>query len=74
MWKDVFGREGTLTKRQLGWILIAAGAVLLIGTFAADQLRDTTGTFGTTQQLLTVAGALSLLVGLTLLPLGDGPA
>jgi len=74
MWKDLFRPEGTLSKRQLGWLLIAAGALLLIGTLAADQLRDATGTFGTTQQLATAAGALSLIVGLTLLPLGDRPA
>ncbi|MGQ9848592.1 MAG: hypothetical protein ACUVSU_00930 [Aggregatilineaceae bacterium] len=60
----------TVTKRQLGILLVGVGAVLiLVGLVSLS---------GEGSRLLQVAGLLgglaSALIGLTLLPLGDVPA
>lgn len=60
----------TVTKRQLGILLIGIGAVLiLVGVVSLS---------GEGSRLLQVAGLLgglaSAFIGLTLLPLGDVPA
>ena len=64
----------TLTKRQLGLLMIAGGVALFVVTFAADLVRDQTGGFGTLQILGMLFGTASVLIGVTLLPLGDHPA
>lgn len=63
-----------ITKRMLGALLIALGALAFAGILLLDALRGTFGDFGTAQ-LLGLAGSLGVcLVGLSLLPLGDRPA
>jgi hypothetical protein len=63
-----------ITKRMLGALLIACGALAFIGISLLDALRGTLGDFGSAQ-LLALAGSLGMcLVGLSLLPLGDRPA
>ena len=64
----------TLTKRQLGLLMIAGGVALFVVTFAADLVRDQTGGFDTLQILGMLFGTASVLIGVTLLPLGDRPA
>lgn len=64
-----------ITKRQLGigFILIGMGAIL--ASFAFDFLGG--GQFqgvGPSQRLAIIGASLLVLVGLTLLPLGDRPA
>ncbi|MCA9960331.1 MAG: hypothetical protein R3E31_25225 [Chloroflexota bacterium] len=64
-----------MTKRQLGMLLIALGLMGAIGTFVVDWLGA--GQFqgvGPAQRLALLAAGLIVLVGLTLLPLGDKPA
>ncbi len=63
-----------ITKRMLGALLIALGALAFIGIILLDALRGTLGDFGPAQ-LLALVGSLGVcLVGLSLLPLGDRPA
>jgi hypothetical protein len=64
-----------ITKRQLGigFILISLAAV--VGSFAFDLLGG--GQFqgiGPAQRIALIAASIVLLVGLSLLPLGDRPA
>ena len=64
-----------LTKRQLGWLILAAGSALSAITLAADLAGA--GQFnglGPAQQQALGLGLLLLLFGVTLLPLGDRPA
>ena len=64
-----------MTKRQLGYLFIAIGAAGIIGLFGIDLVGA--GQFngiGPTQRLGLLAAGAIILVGLTLLPLGDKPA
>jgi SpoU rRNA methylase family enzyme len=64
-----------ITKRMLGIGFIVLG---LLG-IAAMFIRDLTGTaefegIGPVQQLALLVGGVVILIGLSLLPLGDRPA
>ncbi|HEY1408183.1 MAG TPA: hypothetical protein VF434_04530 [Promineifilum sp.] len=64
-----------VTKRQLGliFILLGLGAIATLTVFdfvGAGQFRG----FGPAQQRALVAAMLVVLVGLSLLPLGNRPA
>jgi hypothetical protein len=64
-----------VTKRQLGIIFIllglgAAGAMFIMDLLGAGQFQG----IGPAQQRALLAAGLVVLVGLTLLPLGDRPA
>jgi hypothetical protein len=64
-----------ITKRQLGIGFILLGVVAIIATFAVDWLGA--GNFqgiGPAQRLALMGAGLVIVVGLTLLPLGDRPA
>jgi hypothetical protein len=64
-----------VTKRQLGWLLILLGLLAIIATLSVDWLgAGKWGGIGPKQALALAASGLILLVGLTLLPLGDRPA
>lgn len=73
MWRWLDG-DFTLTKRQLGGLLIAVGALAIVAMLAAEALDADSGGFGLVQRAGTALGALAALLGLTLLPLGDRPA
>lgn len=64
-----------LTKRQLGLLIILAGAGIAAVTLAANLfgLGHFNG-FGPAKQLTLVGAGAILLLGLSLLPLGDRPA
>ena len=64
-----------LTKRQLGWLILSLGAMLVLVSLGVDLVGA--GQFnglGPAQRQLIGLGALIALFGLTLLPLGDRPA
>jgi len=64
-----------MTKRQLGYAFIALGLLAAIGSFVNDMLGA--GEFqgvGPTQRLALLAAGAIILVGVSLLPLGDRPA
>lgn len=64
----------TLSKRYLGILLVVDGLAMIVLMVAAEWLDPDSGGFGTIQKLGVGIGALSVVVGLTLLPLGDQPA
>lgn len=64
-----------MTKRQLGILFIALGSLGIVGLLGIDLLGA--GQFngiGPTQRLGLLAAGAVILVGVTLLPLGDKPA
>ena len=64
-----------ITKRQLGIGFILLGLVAIIATFAVDWLGA--GNFqgvGPAQRVALIGAGLVIVVGITLLPLGDRPA
>jgi hypothetical protein len=64
-----------LTKRQLGLLMIVVGAAGAVGLLAVDLLGA--GQFqgiGPAQRLALGGAGLLVLLGLTLLPLGNRPA
>ena len=64
-----------MTKRQLGYVIIALGIFAIIGSFVNDLFGG--GDFqgiGPTQRLALMGAGLVILVGISLLPFGDNPA
>jgi hypothetical protein len=64
-----------MTKRQLGILFIALGITAVLALFALDFIRA--GQYqgiGPAQKQAMLAAGLAVLVGLTLLPLGNRPA
>lgn len=64
-----------MTKRQLGYVIIALGLLAIIGSFVNDLLGG--GDFqgiGPTQKLALIGAGVVVLIGLSLLPFGDKPA
>ena len=64
-----------MTKKQLGMTFIGLGALGIVGLLGIDLLGA--GQFsgiGPTQRLGLLGAGVVILVGLTLLPLGDKPA
>jgi hypothetical protein len=72
MWHDTF----TLTKRQLGWLLVIFGALALVAVLAVDFLSPNRGDggIGPAQSFALIGAGAAVLAGLTLIPLGDQPA
>lgn len=67
--------DAPLTKRQLGYLMLAAGFLLItasVGTYMLG-LGQFSG-FGPAKQQTFGLGLLLLLFGVTLRPLGDRPA
>ena len=64
-----------ITKRQLGIGFILLGVLAIVGSFAVDWIGA--GNFqgvGPAQRVALIAAGAVIVVGLTLLPLGDRPA
>lgn len=65
----------TVSKRQLGVLLLTIGGVAFVGLLLLDVIGGgREGGIGPTQQIAIALSALMALVGATLLPLGDKPA
>jgi hypothetical protein len=64
-----------ITKRQLGYGFTAVGLALALGPFLLDLVRASAyGGIGPAQQLALQIGLALLLLGLSLIPLGNKPA
>ena len=63
-----------ITKRQLGWMLIATGVLVAIGVFAANLIGAVDASFGPFQRIGLIAATLIVVIALPLLRLGDRPA
>jgi hypothetical protein len=64
-----------MTKRQLGFTLVGLGLTAAIGIIAVDLIGA--GNFqgiGPAQRLALLASGLVVLVGFSLIPLGNRPA
>ncbi len=72
---SMFSREYTVTKRQLGIALALIGAVGMVVILAVDVLQvGRQGGIGPAQAFALFIMLVTLIVGLTLIPLGDAPA
>lgn len=64
-----------MTKRHLGIIFILLGSGVIAVLFVMDLLGASRfDGIGPMQQLAIAAAAVAILVGLSLIPLGDRPA
>jgi hypothetical protein len=71
----MFSNHFTLTKRQLGTLLLAAGILAFVAVLAVDVLDvGREGGIGPAQQVALAVSAFFALVGLSLIPLGSAPA
>lgn len=64
-----------MTKKQVGLVLIGLGISGILGMFAMDFIGA--GQFqgiGPAQRLAMMGAGIIIIIGLTLLPLGDKPA
>jgi hypothetical protein len=65
----------TFTKRQIGFLLLSGGLLAFAGIIGIDVLdAGREGGIGPAQQLALVVSAAAVLLGLSLIPLGDDPA
>jgi hypothetical protein len=71
---NFLGADFTVTKRQLGIVLVVAGIAVVIGTLAVEWINGGPTRFGTVQKMALLLGTLCAATGLTLLPLGSRPA
>lgn len=64
-----------VTKRQLGFVVVALSATGIIGVFTVDILgAGEWGGFGPLQRLAAALGIAGAIVGAVLIGLGDRPA
>lgn len=71
----MFSEDYTITKRQLGILLLIIGILGVIGILAIDLLNaGQQGGIGPAQAFALGIMGVVALVGLTLIPLGDTPA
>lgn len=66
--------EFTVTKRQLGLLMIIAGAALMTLMLFVEVVGTDSSGLGAVQWLGIGGGVAAILVGATLLPCGDQPA
>lgn len=66
--------DAMVTKRQLGLILIAIGALVSVAVLAANLLGAVDAGFGPLQRIGLAAGSAIILIALPLLRMGDRPA
>ena len=71
----MFSRDYTVTKRQLGIALAATGIIGTLGVLAIDVFQvGRQGGIGPAQAFALFIMVVLLIIGLTLIPLGDAPA
>lgn len=71
----MFRNDFTLTKRHVGLLLFACGALGFAAILVMDGLNmGREGGIGPAQRAALLVLALLALLGLTLIPLGDSPA
>ncbi len=71
----MFSNQFTLTKRQLGALLLIGGIVACAAILSIDVFDvGREGGIGPAQQIALGGAALITLIGVTLIPLGNQPA
>ncbi len=74
-WWRIFAADFSLSKRQLGQLLLVGGllsAAVILAIDVIDLGRE--GGIGPAQRAALIICGLVALLGLTLIPLGDDPA
>ena len=71
--KQFFSEDFTLTKRIIGLLMTILGIVGCLGIFVFDAISGG-DQFGPSQKLALLAAVATLIVGLSLIPLGSDPA
>ncbi len=74
MLRHVLREEFTLSKRHLGGLLCGLGAVTVCAALGIELFQSAPHHVGTLQLFALAAGGASVVIGLTLIPLGDRPA
>ena len=71
----IFSNKFTFTKRQIGWLLVIGNIAGTLGLLALNIIRHKpVSDIGPAQQLVFALLAGGLLIGLSLIPLGDAAA
>ena len=71
----IFSNNFTFTKRHIGWLLVIGDVVGALGILALNLIRHKpVSEIGPAQQLVFALFAVGVLIGLSLIPLGDAPA
>lgn len=63
-----------VTKRQLGFIFIAIGVLVITGVFAANLIGARDAGFGPLQKIGVAIGTAIILMAIPLIKLGNRPA
>ena len=63
-----------ITKRQLGFIFIAIGGLIIVGVLAANLIGARQADFGPFQKIGLALGAAIILMAIPLIRLGNKPA
>jgi hypothetical protein len=63
-----------ITKRQLGYLLITIGLLILVGTLAANFIGGRDAGFGPFQKLGVAGGVAISVMAVPLIKLGNRPA
>jgi hypothetical protein len=71
----MFKRDFHFSKRQLGFLCVAVGGLALVGILGIDVLdAGREGGIGPAQRIALGGAFMLIVIGLTLIPLGDTPA
>jgi hypothetical protein len=71
----IFSKRFTFTKRQFGWVLVTGDVIGAVGLLALNFIRHKpVSEIGPAQQLVFGLFVVGLLIGLSLIPLGNAPA
>ena len=63
-----------ITKRQLGYLFITIGLLVIAGSIGAHFFTGRIGDFGSFQTIGVGAGVVIILLAIPLIKLGDRPA
>jgi hypothetical protein len=73
--RPMFSNSFTMTKRQLGWLLLIGGILVFVLSLGVDILNvGREGGIGPAQQVAIAVSVIISLIGLSLIPLGSAPA
>ena len=63
-----------ITKRQLGYLFLVMGLLVMVGAFAANFLGGRDAGFGPFQKIGLAGGVVIILMAVPLIKLGNRPA
>ncbi len=63
-----------ITKRQLGYLFIVVGLLVIVGVFAANFIGGRDASFGPFQKIGLAGGVAIIVLAIPLIRLGNRPA